>query len=86
MRDAFLNENMFHNLVHARDLITARVDDYNNQRPHSAFGYQTPARFALHLSTAIARPAARDESSARRATAQSAPIGVNSNRTPVGAG
>lgn len=39
--------------------------------------------FALHLTTAIARPAARDESSARRAIAQPAPIGVNDQKTPV---
>ncbi|MBU2079493.1 MAG: IS3 family transposase, partial [Alphaproteobacteria bacterium] len=38
------------------------------------------------LTTAIARPAARDESSARRAIAQPAPIGVNTNRAPVAAG
>ncbi|MDM7458369.1 MAG: IS3 family transposase, partial [Paracoccus sp. (in: a-proteobacteria)] len=55
-------------------------------RPHSALGYQTPAGFALHLTNAIARPAARDESSARRAIAQSAPTGVNDHRAPVAAG
>jgi len=39
-----------------------------------------------HLTTAIARPAARDESSARRAIAQPAPSGVNDHRAPVAAG
>jgi putative transposase len=73
MRDEFLNETLFRNLAHARDLIAAWVTDYNTERPHSALGYQTPAGFALHLTTAIARPAARDESSARRAIAQPAP-------------
>lgn len=63
MRDEFLNETMFRNLAHARDLIAAWVTDYNTERPHSALGYQPPAGFALHLTTAIARPAARDESS-----------------------
>lgn len=82
MRDEFLNETLFRNLAHARDLIT----DYNTARPHSALGYQTPAAFALHLTTAIARPAARDESSARRAIAQPAPKGVNDHRAPVVAG
>jgi len=62
-----LNETLFRNLAHARDLIAAWVTDYNNARPHSAIGYQTPAGFALHRTTAIARPAARDEGSARRA-------------------
>ena len=83
MRDEFLNETLFRNLAHARDLIAAWVNDYNTARPHSALGYQTPAGFALHLTTAIARPAARDEGSARRAIAQPAQIGVNDQRTPV---
>jgi putative transposase len=83
MRDEFLNETLFRNLAHARDLIATWVTDYNTERPHSALGYQTPAGFALHLTTAIARPAACDESSARPAIAQPAPIGVNNNRAPV---
>lgn len=37
----------------------------------------TPVGFALHLTTAIARPAAHDEGSARRAIAQPTPKGVN---------
>ena len=86
MRDEFLNETLFRSLAHARELIAAWVIDYNTARPHSALGYQTPAGFALHLTTAIARPAARDESSARRAIAQPAPRGVNDHRAPVVAG
>lgn len=54
MRDEFLNETLFRNLANARDLLVAWVTGYNTVRPHSAFGYQTPARFALHLTTAIA--------------------------------
>ncbi len=38
------------------------------------------------LNPAIARPAARDESSARRAIAQPAPTGVNKNRAQVAVG
>lgn len=86
MRDEFLNETLFRNLTHARELITVSITNYNTTRPHAALGYQTPAGFALHLTTAIARPAARDESSARRAIAQPAPIGANDHRTPVVAG
>jgi putative transposase len=86
MRDEFLNETLFRNIAHARDLIDAWVTDYNTARPHSSLGYQTPAGFALNLTTAIARPAARDESSARRAIAQPAPTGVNDLRAPVAAG
>lgn len=86
MRDELLNETMFRNLAHARVVIAAWAADYNTERPHSALGYQTPADYARALTTAIARPAARDESSARRAIAQPAPIGVNTNRAPVAAG
>ena len=82
----FLNETLFRSLTHARDLITAWVTDYNTARPHSALGYKTPAGFALHLTTAITRPAARDESSARWPIAQTAPKGVNDPRAPVVAG
>ncbi|WP_350310466.1 integrase core domain-containing protein [Paracoccus sp. SSJ] len=72
--------------VHARELTAAWVADYNTARPHSALGYQTPAGFALHLTTAIARPAARDKSFECRAIAQTAPKGVNHHRAPVEAG
>ena len=86
MRDEFLNETLFRNIAHARDLIAEWVTDYNTERPHSALGYQTPAGFALHLATAITRPAAQHESSARRVIAQHTPKGVNDQRTPVAAG
>ena len=86
MRDEFLNETLFRNLARAREMTAAWVTDYNTARPHSALGYQPPAGFALHLTAAIARPAARDESSARRAIAQPAQIGVNNHRAPVVAG
>lgn len=83
MRDEFLSETLFRNLNNARKLMAAWVTDYNAARPHSALGYQTPAGFALHLTTATARPAARDEGSARRAIAQPTPTGVNHYRAPV---
>ncbi|SPH24411.1 hypothetical protein DEA8626_03463 [Defluviimonas aquaemixtae] len=86
MRDEFLNETLCRNLAHARELIAVWVSDYNTQRSHSALGYQTPAGYARNLTNAIARPAAQDESSARQATAQPAPIGVNTNWAPVAAG
>lgn len=86
MRDELLNETMFRNLAHARVVITAWATDYNTERPHSALDYQTPADYARTLTAAIARPAAQDDSSARRAIAQPAPVGVNTNRAPVAAG
>ncbi len=86
MRDELLNETMFRNLAHARVVIAASAADYNTERPQSALDYQTPADYARTLITAIARPAARDDRSARQAIAQPAPIGVNTNRAPVAVG
>lgn len=82
-RDEFLNQTLFYSLAHARGLIAAWVTDYNTERPYSALGYQNPADFALHLTTAIARTASRDEGSAARAIAQPAPLGVNGHRAAV---
>ncbi|MCX2784680.1 transposase, partial [Microbulbifer thermotolerans] len=45
-RDECLNEHWFRDLVHARELISPWRQDYNEQRPHSSLGYQTPAEFA----------------------------------------
>lgn len=86
MRGELMNETLFRNLTHARDLIAVWVTDYNTERPHSALRYQTPAGLALHLTTAIVRTTARDESCARRAIAQPAPKGVNQQPAPVVAG
>ncbi len=86
MRDEFLNETLFRNLADARGLIAAWITKYNTPRPHLALGYQTPAGFALHLTTAIARPAARDEGSARRAIAQSGRKGVSHLPALIAAG
>ena len=44
----------------ARVVIAAWAADCNTERPHSALDYQTPADDAPALTTAIARPAARD--------------------------
>lgn len=44
--------NMFRNIAHARAVIWAWATDFNETRPHSALGYQTPMEFAKHLTTA----------------------------------
>jgi putative transposase len=86
MRDEFLNETLFRSLAHARNPIATRVTDYNTARPHSALGYQLRAGFALHMTTAFARHAPRDEGSARRAIDQPTPKGVNQPPATVAAG
>ena len=86
MRDELLNETLFQGLYHARAAIAEWVEDFNAERPHSALGYQTPAAFAKHLTTASDRSAARFEGSAQRSLAPPAPDGVATHRTPVPTG
>ena len=45
-RDECLNEHCFRTLAEARDVVAARRANYNQQCPHSALQYQTPAEFA----------------------------------------
>ncbi|AIO53560.1 integrase core domain protein [Burkholderia mallei] len=60
-RDECLNEHWFTTLAHARAVIAAWRQDYNEQRPHSALNYLAPSGFAAkHRATADA-PAAFQE-------------------------
>ena len=45
-RDECLNEHWFRTLAEAREIVARWRLDYNQVRPHSAIGYQTPAEFA----------------------------------------
>ena len=58
IRDECLNEHWFMTLSHARHLIEAWRQDYNNVRPHSSLNYQTPAEAsaALRQTLAVAPP------------------------------
>lgn len=54
-RDECLNEHWFTSLEEARKIIGRWRVHYNEQRPHSALGYQTPKEFAesgVHLRSA----------------------------------
>ena len=57
-RDECLNEALFRDLSHARQLIAGWVTYYNTERPHSALGYQTPAAFAAAYRRAAGSPVA----------------------------
>jgi putative transposase len=46
LRDECLNEHVFGSLAEARRIIEAWRIDYNEVRPHSSLGYQTPEEFA----------------------------------------
>ena len=45
-----LNEDMFDSLDNARRELALWLHDYNNVRPHSSLGNQTPAKRAVRLS------------------------------------
>ncbi len=49
LRDECLNENEFINLSHARAIIEAFRDDYNQNRPHSSLADLTPNEFAAQI-------------------------------------
>jgi len=46
LREECLNASWFQNLFDARRKIAAWRHEYNEERPHSSLGYQTPAAFA----------------------------------------
>ena len=45
LRDERLNEHLFSNLRHARQMIAAWRDDYNHHRPHSSLNGLTPREY-----------------------------------------
>ena len=45
IRDECLNEHLFDNLRHARNLVAAWRNDFNNHRPHSSLAGLTPAEY-----------------------------------------
>jgi len=55
-RDECLNQFWFVNLLEARERIEAWRQDYNQQRPHSSLGYQTPTQFAAQAAARGASP------------------------------
>ena len=54
IRDECLNEHIFGSLAYARHLIEAWRQDYNNIRPHSSLGYQSPAQYRVSLRPTLA--------------------------------
>ena len=50
LRDELLNETLFTSLAQARVALAGWRDDYNDNRPHSRLGWQTPSAFAQTFS------------------------------------
>jgi putative transposase len=55
-RDECLNQFWFVNLLEAQERIEAWRQDYNQERPHSSLGYQTPLEFAAQAAARGASP------------------------------
>ena len=50
-----LNETIFYDLGHARDILARWSMGYNQKPPHSALGYLTPAAFARTFTATLDR-------------------------------
>lgn len=55
LRDEVLNETLFRSLPHVRVALEAWRRDYNQTRPHSRLGWQSPAEFAANLAAPSAQ-------------------------------
>jgi transposase InsO family protein len=65
LRDELLNRELFGSLLEAKVLVEAWRIEYNQKRPHSSLGYQTPEEFALCWQTPL-RPTASASSASRK--------------------
>lgn len=62
LRDECLNRELFYSLAEARVVLESWRLEYNERRPHSSLGYQTPREFALGASNFGLLPALRPPS------------------------
>ena len=46
LRDECLNSNIFYTLEEAKKVVEEWREDYNNWRPHSSLGDETPSEYA----------------------------------------
>ncbi len=79
MRDELLNETLFFDLNDAGAKLATWVSDYNDQRPHSALGYLTPAAYTANFT-------APDDQLRPSPVASTAPHGAQSAEALTAAG
>lgn len=53
LRDECLNRELFGSLLEARVIVESWRKEYNESRPHSSLGYQTPGEFARALNPVL---------------------------------
>ena len=56
LRDECLNRELFGSLLEAQIILEQWRTEYNDQRPHSALGYQTPTEYARRSATGLQSP------------------------------
>lgn len=84
LRDELLNETLFTTLPQARALLGRWRADYNDTRPHSRLGWQTPAEFARTFprrETALRNPTSSAPSPAAHPAPKSNPNRQSKLRT-----
>jgi len=82
LRDECLNREVFSSLAEARVVIEQWRREYNECRPHSSLGYQTPAQVAARCQTPLrSRLATLDETSVAFDSASTRPQ-TSTPRTP----
>lgn len=77
LRDECLNTSWFWNLFDARRKIAAWQQAYNNTRPHSSLGYQTPNEFTHRWRQTTAQNAREGEPDQAFATLRPARLSLN---------
>ena len=86
LRDELLNETLFRSLPHARAVLAAWKQDYNEERPHGKLGWITPRAYARAISPTAGRHAALPEGSACQPLATTADNRSDQQRTLAIAG
>lgn len=86
LRDELLNETLFPSLSQARATLAAWRIDYNTERPHSRFGWQTPAEFAQTFTSQRSLTRRNTQSAAPAPVAQPAQTGKTQTRSLAHAG
>lgn len=83
LRDEFLNETLFSSLTHARAALAEWRMDYNNTRPHSQLGWQTPIEFSMRFEPRRAQALRNLKSSAPEPVASPAQLGKTTARNEL---